>query len=158
MPERKPSHVPPRRSSVSLCTAHLVMHALSDGRSIPVPVCLAYSTDDPYTVYLDSHAHAETQVTWAVSRDLLTAGTTCRASAGDVSVHPGDDGDGGSVYLVLAGPGGTPQTGPALLRAQTSDIEAFLQWTEHVVPPGRESEYLDLDTLIGQLLDHGPEA
>ncbi|GAA2264618.1 hypothetical protein GCM10010415_30800 [Streptomyces atrovirens] len=155
---KKPSGVPPRRSSVSLCTTHLLMHDMTGGRRVPVPICLAYSTEDPYTVYLDSHARAETQVTWAVSRDLLTAGIRGRAGGGDVSVCPGHDGDAGSVHLLLAGHGGTPDGDPVLLRARTPDIEAFLQWTEHVVPPGREGEYLDLDTLIGHLLDHGPGA
>ncbi|WP_208875750.1 hypothetical protein [Streptomyces armeniacus] len=41
--------------------------------------------------------------------------------------------------------------------AAAADVEAFLHWTEHMVPPGMEGELLDLDGLIRQLLGHGPE-
>ncbi|PGH52040.1 SsgA family sporulation/cell division regulator [Streptomyces sp. Ru87] len=101
MIDDEPPAVPPRRSSAWLCTAHLLLHTISPGRSVPVPACLAYSADDPYTVYLDSHTDTETPVTWVLSRELLTAGTRRRTGAGAVSVYPGHD-DTDSLYLRLA--------------------------------------------------------
>ncbi|MGW0777515.1 SsgA family sporulation/cell division regulator [Streptomyces sp. NPDC002835] len=152
MTHDEPTFVPSQRSTAWLCTTHLLLHAITADRTVPVRACLAYSADDPYTVYLDSHTDAKTPVTWALSRELLTTGTKRRAGAGDVLVYPGSDAD--SVYLLLADRG--TGTGDALLRAQASDVEAFLRWSERIVPPGRESEYLDMDALIEQLLGQDP--
>ncbi|MEV4682817.1 SsgA family sporulation/cell division regulator [Streptomyces kurssanovii] len=158
MTHNEPTAVPPQHSTAWLCTTHLMLHAITAGRNIPVPACLAYSAEDPYTVYLDSHTDTAVPVTWALSRELLTAGTRRRSGAGAVSIYPGHGDDADSLYLLLAGHDGTGETDTLLLRAQAADVEAFLRWSEHIVPPGQESDHLDLDELVRQLLEHGPDA
>ncbi|MGW7352898.1 SsgA family sporulation/cell division regulator [Streptomyces sp. NPDC054784] len=158
MSHEEPAATPPLRSTAWLCTAHLMLHAVTAGRSYPVPACLAYSAEDPYAIYLDSHSDSDSPVTWELSRELLTAGTTRRAGAGAVIVYPGHGDDADSTYLLLTGHDDSGETDTALLRAQTSDVEAFLRWTEHIVPPGEEGDRLDMDSVIRQLLEHGPES
>ncbi|MFM9373707.1 SsgA family sporulation/cell division regulator [Streptomyces sp. Da 82-17] len=139
-------------SSAWLCTTHLLLHKVTANGQFPVPACLAYSADDPFTVYLDSHTDSDLPVTWELSRDLLTHGTRERVGLGDVSVYPGHGRDADSLYLLLTGRDEAGETETALLRAQASDVTAFLRWTEHIVPPGEEPDHVDIDTLVRQLL------
>ncbi|MDI3405706.1 SsgA family sporulation/cell division regulator [Streptomyces cavernicola] len=143
---------PGQGSSAWLCTTHLLMHKVTAGGLHPVPACLAYSADDPFTVYLDSHTDTDIPVTWELSRDLLALGTQERVGVGDVSVYPGHGRDADSLYLLLTGRDADGEAETALMRAQASDVEAFLRWTERIVPPGSEPDHFDADGLVRQLL------
>lgn len=113
---------------------------------------LRYDPADPFAVEATFRA-ADEAISWVIARDLLHDGLLAEAGVGDVRVwpqawHDGDHaGDHEMVLIELRSP-----DGQATLAIDAADLEAFLCRTLDAVPRGCESAYLDLDTVIDQLL------
>ncbi|MEU9098515.1 SsgA family sporulation/cell division regulator [Streptomyces sp. NPDC048361] len=112
-----------------------------------VPATLRYDPDDPFAVHMAFPAPATlegTDVSWEFARELLEAGIDAPAGLGDVRVRPyGYD----RTVLEFHAPEGV-----AMVHIRTSEVRRFLQRAEHLVPVGREYQYLDLDGDLAVLL------
>lgn len=117
-----------------------------EAESVPLPVTMHYSAADPYAVQA-SFAGEGVAVEWVFARDLLLDGLRRPCGDGDVRVWPSRAGSGDQVLIALSSP-----DGHAVLEADAGDLRAFLDRTVALVPPGRESEHLDMDAAIGALL------
>lgn len=116
-------------------------------RGTEVPVSLTYQQDDPYAVAMVFHT-AEGDITWLVARELLVVGAGSPAGDGDVMVWPAltpetED----AVVIRLQAPGGR-----LVLRLGRLELDDFLSRTLALVPAGSESDHLDLDMLVADLL------
>ena len=85
------------------------------------------------------------------ARDLLSAGTGERAGLGDVTVWPsagsGSGGPGGVLNLELSSP-----SGRAHFEVPARGISDFLRGTYQLVPAGEESEHIDVEAGLDDLL------
>jgi hypothetical protein len=117
--------------------------------SVPVTASLFYTGNDPYAVRMTFHAGPDETVEWIFARDLLTAGLTEPAGAGDVRAWPSPPGDGGAPVLnvVLSSP-----FGEAHFEAPMTAMAAFLRRTYDAVPAGREGEFFDIGAELDSLL------
>ncbi len=128
-----------------------------DASGVPVLCGLHYDPGDPYAVqvrfFLDRRRREA--VSWSFARELLAAGLHEPSGLGDVRVWPWRTAQGDAVALALSSP-----DGQALLEAPRATVAAFLDDTYAQVPPGRESDRLDIDAdawLSGQLLPEPPD-
>lgn len=114
---------------------------------VPVPARFSYSAHDPLSVTAAFLA-ADSTVEWVFARDLLEAGTQHPTGEGDVTCWPATIAGKRVVCIALRSP-----SGQALLEAPLEDIRQFLDRAYDVVPMGAESDFLDIEALIRDLLD-----
>jgi hypothetical protein len=113
------------------------------GRPVPMTVELGYRADDPHAVSLTFRTGRDSTV-WLVSRDLLADGLITVSGAGDVRVRPHN---GTTAVLELQS-----DESQAVFHVRSAELQEFLNSTYDVVAPGRESEFLDFDAELRQLL------
>ncbi|MEU9996917.1 SsgA family sporulation/cell division regulator [Streptomyces sp. NPDC050848] len=113
-----------------------------------VPATLRYDREDPYAVSMAFPPPATlegVEVSWAFSRELLAQGVDGPAGLGDVRVRPyGYD----RTVVEFHAPEGV-----AVVHVLTSELRHFLRRSQHLVPTGREHQYLDWDEDLAHLLD-----
>lgn len=113
------------------------------GDSTPIEAELQYDPRDPYamtTVFMTGHS----QVRWTFGRDLLAEGLFQPAGDGDVHVWPCLDAGGHAVVIIeLCSP-----DGEALVQAKSGDLTSFVERMTKAVPPGAESEHINVDATI----------
>jgi hypothetical protein len=126
--------------------------------SVPLKAGLHYSCQDPYAVRMPLDAGRAEPVEWFLSRDLLTAALYAREGIGDVRAWPspasaadwtGKAGLAGNKVLNIEL--GRPAE-CARFEADAAGIGAFLARTYELVPAGEETDFLDLDAGLAQLL------
>jgi hypothetical protein len=120
------------------------------GSDVPVLMTaqLTYRVDDPYAVEAVFDVGDARSVRWLFSRDLLDEGLVQGVGDGDVHVMPSRDPLGvATVQLQLSSPDGV-----AVLEAAAEDVLAFLEQCYLLVPPGQETQFLDLDATVERLL------
>jgi Streptomyces sporulation and cell division protein, SsgA len=121
-----------------------------------------YNDSDPYAVRMAFHVGTDEPVEWIFARDLLAAGIEARHGEGDVQVWPSPvscaEADGLDV-IGSADVGGTVLNielsspfGQAHFEAPAQAMSAFLQRTFQIVPAGRESDFIDIETELDDLL------
>jgi hypothetical protein len=131
-------------------TARIELRLVLGGRrAIPVPATLAYTDDQPYAVTASFHT-ADGDVMWVFGRDLLAEGLEAPVGEGDVAIWPSALGDDEVLCLSLSSP-----TGSALLEADITAVEAFLDQAYAAVPSGSESDHVDIDAALAELLRDG---
>ena len=108
---------------------------------------LHYDARDPYAVRATFWA-ADGPVVWDLARDLLDDGLDSPTGDGDVHVWPSVGNRGEAVVVVELG---SPE-GWVMLQAAAREVMRFLVATHRMVPPGLESEHLDLDAVVAALL------
>jgi Streptomyces sporulation and cell division protein, SsgA len=86
-------------------------------------------------------------VVWIFARDLLAMGLVGRAGPGDVTVWPSADSEGGVLHIELSSP-----FGHAHFAAPAREISDFLYETYQIVPSGEESQHMDVDGELNDLL------
>jgi hypothetical protein len=141
----------------------------------PVPARLFYSREDPYAVRITFHTNLAQPVEWMFARDLLATGTEGRKGLGDVTFWPsagsaaggggfgggfgGDFGGGGASGDASGGASGgvlnialSSPFGKAHFEAPASEISDFLRRTYQIVPAGQESEHIDVEAELNDLL------
>ncbi|GAA1475695.1 hypothetical protein GCM10009623_01410 [Nocardioides aestuarii] len=109
-----------------------------------------YDVDDPFSVTVTlADAGGES---WELARTVLVQGITGVAGAGHARVWPIVNDAGRSlVVLHLESP-----QGELVAEVLTTQLDRFLGRTTALVPLGTESERLDLDALVEQLLTSEP--
>jgi len=125
--------------------------------SVPLKAGLFYSRQDPYAVRMSLDAGRAEPVEWFLSRDLLTAALHSRQGIGDVRAWPSSaltaraDEAGLAGSKVLNIELGRPAE-CARFEADATGIGAFLAQTFELVPAGEETDFLDLDAGLAELL------
>ncbi|WP_129669428.1 SsgA family sporulation/cell division regulator [Phytoactinopolyspora endophytica] len=115
----------------------------------PLPADFEYSIHDPLSVTVAFGTNSDAPVRWVFARDLLSEGLDGQAGIGDVTVSPVGSPNGiPAIEIRLSSP-----DGDAFLRAPADAIEEFLAETWRLVPPGTESQHLDIDLTLDALLD-----
>jgi Streptomyces sporulation and cell division protein, SsgA len=154
------------RSSSTTISAELGLRLVVPQQTIvPLVASLYYSGSDPYAVRMAFHVGTDEPVEWIFARDLLAAGIESRQGEGDVQVWPspmscaeadGPDGispdeieeTGGKILNI----GLSSPFGQAHFEAPAEAMSAFLKRTYQIVPPGRESSYIDIEAELNDLL------
>jgi hypothetical protein len=113
-----------------------------DSRHAQVEADLRYDTTDPYAVVVLFQPVASDEVRWTFSRDLLEDGLVSWTGEGDVRIGP-DPADPHATCLDLITPASR-----ARLKVSTHEITGFLHETYRVIGPGREGEWLDVDSEV----------
>jgi hypothetical protein len=113
---------------------------------LPVDATLEYDVTDPFAVHLVIAA-GDGMVRWSFSRELLIEGVKEPAGEGDVRIIPVGGRAERRVRVVLTSPDGA-----ATLEAPLAEMVEFLTATYAAVPSGSESDLLDIDALVAQLL------
>lgn len=119
------------------------------GSEVPVVLtaALEYQSSDPYAVSVVFFT-MDGPVRWVFSRDLLDEGLVHEVGDGDVQIAPMRDQFGEQVLqLRLASPDGV-----AVLEASADAVLDFLARSYGRVPPGHESDHLDIDAAVEALL------
>jgi hypothetical protein len=123
---------------------------MDDDRTVRVPSTLLYSPENPYAVTAVFRT-ADGDVTWVFGRDLLDDGLIEPAGEGDVTVWPAVESGRAVVCLALASPAGS-----ALLQLDSGALRVFLDESYELVEMGHESEHLDIDAALAELLGDAP--
>nr|WP_232805513.1 SsgA family sporulation/cell division regulator [Glycomyces xiaoerkulensis] len=123
-----------------------------DFATVSVRASLRYDPDDPYAVGVMFHPDGSDadQVAWSFSRELLAKGLEEPTGIGDVRVWPWTTPRGESIALALSSPDGN-----ALFEVNRAVVQRFLRRAYSLVPRGRESGHVDLDTALTKLLAGG---
>jgi Streptomyces sporulation and cell division protein, SsgA len=119
---------------------------------VPVVASLFYNRSDPYAIRIEFRAGEH--VEWVFARDLLAMGMVDREGPGDVTVWPSADSadsaeqtSGEVLNIELSSP-----FGRAHFEAPIARISDFLRRTYQLVPAGEESEHIDFDAGLDELL------
>jgi Streptomyces sporulation and cell division protein, SsgA len=156
------------RSSSTTISAELGLKLVVPQQTIvPLVASLYYSGQDPYAVRMAFHVGTDEPVEWIFARDLLAAGITSRQGEGDVQVWPstpsGAEGDSldevgtaeaasnDATDLVLNIELSSP-FGRAHFEAPSGAMAAFLERTYQLVPADQESDFIDIETELNDLL------
>lgn len=118
---------------------------------VPLVASLFYSKDDPYAVRIAFHVGLDEPVQWTFARDLLASGAESAAGLGDVKAWPSSQSASGLSGTVLNLHLTSPY-GEALFEAPVREVTDFLASTYRMVPRGGETEHLDVEKGIEELL------
>src|ERR1700722_20081039 len=152
------------RSSTSPISAELGLRLDVPHKTIvPLVASLYYSGRDPYAVRMAFHVGTDEPVEWIFARDLLAAGIKSRQGEGDVQVWPSAQSCAETDSLDAIGSADTEGNavlnielsspfGRAHFEAPTQAMAAFLDRTYQVVPADQESDFIDIETELNDLL------
>ena len=119
---------------------------VADADTLPFQALLLYSAADPYAVRI-GFEDSSRKFEWVFARDLLRDGLTTPVGDGDVHVWP-SWGTGRELLMISL----TSPDGQAVLEAVADDVRSFLDRTAAVVEYGVESDFVNLNALVAQLL------
>ena len=152
------------RSSSTTISAELGLKLVVPQQTIvPLVASLYYSGRDPYAVRMAFHVGTDEPVEWIFARDLLASGIKSRQGDGDVQVWPSARSCAETDSLDLIGPDDTQADtvlnielsspfGRAHFEAPTQAMSAFLERTYQLVPADQESDFIDIETELNDLL------
>ena len=115
--------------------------------AVPLVASLCYNAADPYAIRMAFHVGTEDPVEWIFSRDLLSAGLAGPTGEGDVQVWPGEDHGLGVLNISLSSP-----FGQAHFEAPMISIADFLNRTFGLIAAGCESDFINIDSELDDLL------
>lgn len=118
-----------------------------DRTSVPLLAGLSYTAEDPYAIRMAFHVGNDEPVEWIFARELLTLGIARRVGDGDVQVWPARSEGERTLHISLTSP-----FGQALFEAPLPPLTDFLRRTYDLVPAGRESDFMDLDGELSNML------
>jgi hypothetical protein len=121
------------------------------GTATPLTAGLYYSPADPYAVQVSFNVGKDEPVEWTFGRELLAMGVAGPAGLGDVKAWPSPDSVTGLRGLVLNVELSSPY-GEAHFEVSAREVSDFLRCTYRVVPQGRESEWIDIEDQLTDLL------
>jgi Streptomyces sporulation and cell division protein, SsgA len=119
-----------------------------------VPASFSYSHEDPYAIHVAFHVGEDKSVEWTFARDLLSTGIMGRRGIGDVRVWPSAGAEGRAPRSVLNIEIRSP-FGEAHFEAPANEILDFVRRTCQIVPVGKESDHLDFESELTDLLSRG---
>ena len=139
-------------SSSNTITADLGLRLIAPEQTImPLAASFLYSADDPYAVRIAFRAGLDEPIEWIFARDLLSTGIDDCAGPADVRVWATAGSEGGApgraVHIELSSP-----FGQAHFEAPAGEISDFLHRTYEIVPAGEESEHIDVEAELNDLL------
>jgi hypothetical protein len=115
--------------------------------AVPLVASLAYSVGDPYAIRMAFHVGTDDPVEWIFSRDLLSAGLGGPTGEGDVQVWPGEVHGIAVLNIALSSP-----FGQAHFEAPMISIADFLNRTYGLIAAGCESDFINIDGELDELL------
>jgi hypothetical protein len=136
--------------SAAVATELGLQLVVPDHGAVPLTASLYYRGNDPYAIRMAFHVGTDDPVEWIFARDLLTAGLEHDAGDGDVRIWPSTAAGGDLLNISLTSP-----HGEARFEAALAAFTGFLLRTFEVVPPGREGEFVDIDSELDHLLRQG---
>ncbi len=126
---------------------------------VPLMASLHYTCKDPYAIKMAFHIGTDEPVEWTFARDLLAAALHSHEGIGDVqawpSPAPGDlaaDGAEAAAGFGILNIAMTSPFGHAQFQAAAEDMASFLNRTYEVVPVGGESQFIEFDAELSELL------
>jgi Streptomyces sporulation and cell division protein, SsgA len=145
-------------NSSSTVSAELGLRLIVPQQTIvPLVASLFYSREDPYAIRIAFHVGLDEPVEWIFARDLLAKGIKERQGLGDVTVWPSaatpdphcEDPEPGRniLNIELSSP-----FGQAHFEAPIKEISDFLQRTYRLVESGKESDHVDVEGELNELL------
>jgi hypothetical protein len=152
------------RSSSTTISAELGLRLVVPQQTIvPLVASLYYTGRDPYAVRMAFHVGTDEPVEWIFARDLLAAGITSRQGEGDVQVWPSAQSWAETEGPDAIGPGSAEDDavlnielsspfGRAHFEAPARAMSAFLDRTYQIVPADQESDFIDIETELNDLL------
>jgi hypothetical protein len=118
---------------------------------VPLVASLYYSKEDPYAIRIAFHVGLDEPVEWIFARELLSRGIEGQEGLGDVKVWPstGSESDlpGSVLNIELSSP-----FGQAHFEAPLKEIADFLRRTYEVIPVGCETNHMDVESELTDLL------
>ncbi|MFJ6378707.1 SsgA family sporulation/cell division regulator [Kitasatospora sp. NPDC092039] len=112
---------------------------------VAVEAALRFDTASPYAVCLAFPPLGDDdRAQWTFARDLLDQGRHGPVGCGDVTVAPGPE---DRVLITLRSPAAR-----AVISIPAAVVTAFLLDSFRLVPAGTETEHLDVDAALAQLL------
>ena len=118
---------------------------------VPLVASLYYSKEDPFAIRIAFHVGLDEPVEWIFARELLSTGVEGEQGLGDVKVWPstGSESDlpGSVLNIELSSP-----FGQAHFEAPLQEIADFLRRTYQVVPVGSETDHVDVESELTDLL------
>lgn len=118
-----------------------------EGVSTPVAAELSYDARDPFAVSIAFKVEPAA-VRWTFARDLLVEGFYEPTGDGDIHVWPCLSADGNAVVIVeLDSP-----SGGAMVQISSRDTAAFIAQMLALVPLETESDLLDFDAELNEIL------
>ena len=151
------------RSSSTTISAELGLKLVVPQQTIvPLVASLYYSGRDPYAVRMAFHVGTDEPVEWIFAGTCSPRGSshakvrvTCRyglrPSRGEAdsldAIGPADTENNAVLNIELSSP-----FGRAHFEAPTRAMAAFLDRTYQVVPAGQESDFIDIETELNDLL------
>jgi hypothetical protein len=118
---------------------------------VPLVASLYYSKEDPYAIRIAFHVGLDEPVEWIFARELLSTGIESAEGLGDVKVWPSVSSESGLPGSVLNIELSSP-FGQAHFEAPIKEISDFLRRTYQIVQAGRETDHVDVETEITDLL------
>ncbi len=118
---------------------------------VPLVASLYYAKEDPYAIRIAFHVGLDEPVEWIFARDLLSMGIESREGLGDVVVWPSAGSEGGAPGSVLNIELSSP-FGQAHFEAPIKEISDFLERTYGLVPAGDETDFVDVEAVLTDLL------
>jgi hypothetical protein len=122
--------------------------------TVPLAASFFYCREDPYAVCVAFHVGQEEPVEWTFARDLLSMGIARYEGIGDVRVWPSAGSEGHTPDSVLNIELGSP-SGQVRLEASVAEISEFIGRTYQIVPAGEESDHLNVEAELSDLLRRG---
>lgn len=135
-------------NSSSTVSAELGLRlVVPDRTTVPLLAGLEYAAEDPYAIRMAFFVGNDEPVEWIFARELLTVGIVRKVGDGDVQVWPAGPDNDSIMNISLSSPFGN-----ALFEVPLSPLADFLHRTYQVVPAGRESEFVDMEAELENLL------
>ena len=129
-------------------TAEIAMQSVDpEGRLHRLDAVFGYDPGDPYAVTVTFRT-GYGDVAWTFARELLSEGVDNPTGDGDVHVWPCEDSDGHPVCVVEL----VSDDGELLAQAPRWAVRRFVARSLRAVPAGRESELMDIDSVVTALL------
>lgn len=132
-------------SSTTISAELSLRLVVPDRTTVPLHATVEYAADDPYALRVAFHVGNDEPVEWIFARELLTVGIVRRVGNGDVRVWPTEDHR--TINIALSSP-----FGDALFEVPLAPLAEFLHRTYQIVPAGRETEFVDIEAELDDLL------
>ena len=134
-------------SSTTISAELALRLVVPDHTNVPLLATVEYAASDPYALRVAFHVGNDEPVEWIFARELLTLGMARMVGDGDVQVWPGRTDGNRLLNIGLSSP-----FGDALFEAPLAPLADFLHRTFEIVPAGRETDFVDIEAELDDLL------
>jgi hypothetical protein len=134
-------------SSTTISAELALRLVVPDRTTVPLLATVEYAASDPYALRVAFHVGNDEPVEWIFARELLTLGMARMVGDGDVQVWPGATVGNRLLHIGLSSP-----FGDALFEVPLAPLADFLHRTFEIVPAGRETEFVDIEAELDDLL------